>query len=548
MTGSRKSRMVTAFSEGWLRRLEAAICGGPVREYDRNDRVWLVDDGPAPVEVATVREFVPAGAASLAGRVVSPASDQAALQALGAAGLEPALVEDGGSAEAFGLFFERVMLLRADPVDWMDPQAPAKHGLLALLLAGAAAPADHDHQVALGPLRAAAAIVLRGDEMEPEGLAALARTAGLWPAGMLLGDGLPLGVSGRTRQALRPGAEAVWEAAAEMLDLRRPAGFRTAPAPRPVLWAEPAPAGDPQDAAEIERHAHLAKPVPLLPMPDLGEVQRAMDEAFPWLVEQTRAVIREAALFPGGAARLPPLLLSGPPGSGKSTYARRLFRASGLPVRTVSATDGNGASTLGGSGRGWRSGRPAAPLAFMTACGVASIGIVVDDVDRQASGEAWGSPQNWLLAALEPSTARRFFDPFLLAEGDFSSVNWALTANDLRAVTGALKDRCLVLEIGYPPPDVAGLIIDRLVRQVEREAGRAEGDLRLPAEAREVLVKGFAQDPATLRGLGRVVRAALGAALLGEDAVAVARAGLARLTAADDRPYAAKRSVGFTLR
>lgn len=181
----------------------------------------------------------------------------------------------------------------------------------------------------------------------------------------------------------------------------------------------------------------------------------------------------------------------------------------------------------------------------MSQVGLASVGLVVDDVDRQATGETWGSPQAWLLAALEPATARRFHDAFLLAEADLSPVCWALTANDLRAVTGALRDRCLVLEVGYPPPEAGALLVDWMVRRAEAEVGRPAGSLQLPAETRRLLVEAFARDPATLRGLGRIVRAALGAMLLGEDAMVAARAGIARLMTADDRPYSMPRRVGF---
>nr|WP_302474556.1 AAA family ATPase [Roseococcus sp. MDT2-1-1] len=311
------------------------------------------------------------------------------------------------------------------------------------------------------------------------------------------------------------------------------------------MHAPPAVATDPMDQGEVERHAPLAGPMPALPVPDARGLRAALDREFPWLADATRAIAREVALLPDGApARLPPLLLAGPPGLGKSTFARRVLEICGLPHRLVTATEGGGATLLGGHGRGWRGGRPALPLGLMAQSGLRTVGIVVDDVDRQGSADGWGTPQGWLLAVLEPATAQRYWDPFLLTECDLTGVSWVLTANDLSSVSGALKDRCLVVEVGYPPPDAAEMVVDGLLARLAAETGQRPGPLRIPAAAREVMVRGFAADPSTLRALARVVRLVCGAARLGEDPVAVARAGLAAISQAEDRPYAARR-LGF---
>ncbi len=539
-------RMVGAFSEAWLRRLEAAIVGGPVRQFDRDDRVWLVNDEGGPVEVATVRELMPPAAPALRGRVVSPASDHVAHSALAVLGVEAALVEDGGSPEALGQLMERVFVDFPDPVEFLDPAAPAKHALLAIRLVGAAPPAAGERVEALAPLRAAAAMAMRGDELEGPELVQLARAARLWPSGLLTEGGLPRAMGNASRATLPPGAGAVWATAAETLRWRAPPGFRPPPAPRPVLTTEPAPAGERDDAAEIERYRKLASPTPMLPSPCPREVRDRLKRNFPWLSEQIGEIVREIALLPGGApARLPPLLLAGPPGSGKSTFLRRLYGMCGLPVRQVGVADGGGATGLAGNGRGWRGGRPALPLSLMAASGLGTVAVVVDDVDRQGTSDAWSTPQSWLLGAVDRAAAQRHWDPFLLAECDLSGVSWGLTCNDPLGVSGALRDRCLVLTVDYPPADVAEEVLGGILRQVERELGHEAGSFGLPEAAHRVLVRAFRANPGTLRALARVVRAVLGAARLGEDAVRVAEASIDRLSmGADDRPYAAS-SIGF---
>lgn len=104
----------------------------------------------------------------------------------------------------------------------------------------------------------------------------------------------------------------------------------------------------------------------------------------------TRFTIRR----PGAPAVVAPLLLLGSPGSGKSTFLKAVFQEIGIPWRILHNSDGNGAVTLAGNGRGWRSGRPALPIMFMAEAAVSTVGLIVDDIDRQASDDRYGTPQS----------------------------------------------------------------------------------------------------------------------------------------------------------
>jgi ATP-dependent Lon protease len=68
---------------------------------------------------------------------------------------------------------------------------------------------------------------------------------------------------------------------------------------------------------------------------------------------------------------------------------------------------------------------------MMASTGVGNVAILLDGHRPSRHRRCWGTPQNWLLSVLEPSTARRYWDPFLMAECDLSGVSWAMTCNDL---------------------------------------------------------------------------------------------------------------------
>jgi hypothetical protein len=393
-------------------------------------------------------------------------------------------------------------------------------------------------------LAAAAMVMAIGDEE----IVALAQQASLLPLPYLTADGYPVLMPATLRMAMPDGAHEVFRGALHRLRNMPDIHVPVHPVPRPVLLGRPA-APDQSDEREVDRYRYLADAVARLPTPDASQVSSRLLSRFPWMSEAVRSVRRELALLPpDGAAVVPPLLLVGPPGSGKSRFLGEMCAAIGIPWRLLHSTDGNGATTLAGNGRGWRGGRPALPISLMADASLSTVGIIVDDVDRQASDDRYGTPQSWLLSVLEPGTASAYHDPYLLCEADLSTVSWLLTANDVAGISGALLDRVTVIEVSYPPPDVAPLIVQQVERDVLDELGwNVAHAPQLPHAARDVLLRSLGSDGSTLRLLRQAVRAALGAVQCGEDAAAAARAELARGRSRDDRPYAASR-VGFARR
>lgn len=68
------------------------------------------------------------------------------------------------------------------------------------------------------------------------------------------------------------------------------------------------------------------QPTPLAPPPEVPTLVKTLDEEFPWFAEITRWVAKRlsVASLGGRAFHLPPLLLLGDPGIGKTVYAQRL--------------------------------------------------------------------------------------------------------------------------------------------------------------------------------------------------------------------------------
>ncbi len=104
--------------------------------------------------------------------------------------------------------------------------------------------------------------------------------------------------------------------------------------------------------------------VPLLSIPSLAradEIAAQLHEEMPWMRAATEQVwydMRRSVLEGAPGLRIRPLLLDGPPGVGKSHWARRLGTLIGTPSTVIEATSENAGFGVVGSQRGWSSSHP----------------------------------------------------------------------------------------------------------------------------------------------------------------------------------------------
>lgn len=207
---------------------------------------------------------------------------------------------------------------------------------------------------------------------------------------------------------------------------------------------------------------------------NLELIQETLNAEFPWFGTANHQIFKQlnARLQSNTPAfKLRPLLLAGPPGVGKTSWAKRLAELCNVPFRTIMAAGSSDSIYLKGLSRGWSSARPGAVAQLIATSRIANPLILVDEIDKASSESRNGSMLDVLLQLLEPSTSREYLDECLQVPCDFSWVSWIATCNTLGGLPKPLLNRFTVILISEPGIEHAKSIIDGALRAYASELG-----------------------------------------------------------------------------
>jgi len=238
---------------------------------------------------------------------------------------------------------------------------------------------------------------------------------------------------------------------------------------------------------------------------DLKKVRELLDSTHYGLDNIKERVIEYLAVKQNtDNSRSPIICFVGPPGVGKTSFAKTVAKSLNRKVAKISVGGVNDEAEIIGHRRAYVGSAPGLIIQGIKKAGVNNPVFIIDEIDKMTK-DIKGDPASSLLEVLDKEQNKTFTDHYIEEEFDLSNVMFIATANYLSQIPDELKDRLEIIEFSsYTEFEKLDIAKKHLIPNQLSEHGLKEKEIVFTDEAILSLIRNYTKESG-VRELDRLI-------------------------------------------
>ncbi len=238
---------------------------------------------------------------------------------------------------------------------------------------------------------------------------------------------------------------------------------------------------------------------------DLKKVRNVLDESHYGLNDIKERIIEYLAVKKRSVSNKAPIIcLVGPPGVGKTSFAKSIADAMNRKFVKISVGGVNDPAEIIGHRRTYMGANPGRIINALKKCGSNNPVFLIDEVDKTTK-DIKGDPASSLLEVLDPEQNDRFYDNYVEEAYDLSKIMFILTANYIGQIPEELRDRLEIINLSsYTEYEKLFIAKEHLIKLACKEYDLDSSNIKFSDDMILKIIRNYTKE-AGVRELERVI-------------------------------------------